>query len=595
MTNRTPYIYYARVMACLFAILLTMPRLMAQNTPIPDGQSLETELPKRESRAVWLTLLNGLDWPKAKATSEAGREAQKQELRDILDQLKAININTILLQTRVRGSVAYPSKIEPWDVALTGQYNRDPGYDPLAFAIEEAHKRGMELHAWVVTVPMYKVAQAKSMGKEGLQAKHPAWVRKLNEQYYLDPGLPETAEYLASICEEIVSGYDVDGIHFDYIRYPENAPAFPDGDTYKKYGQGQNKAKWRRDNITRIVRTIHTRVKALKPWVRISSSPVGKFRDLSRFPARGWNCYDAVHQDAQGWLREGIHDALYPMMYFKGNNFYPFAADWREQDRGRMVAPGLGIYFLDPKEGNWKLGDVVNELHYTRSLRLGGQCYFRSRFLTNNTQGLYDYLQHTFYAYPSLTPAATWIDDVPPTAPTDLQTDTLSDGRVTLSWQPSTDNLGGGLRYNVYAVRTMADVERAECLVASALPQTCYTYQPGVLAARGLHLVVRAMDRCGNESPVVLPGKEEPVLTFDAAVRDRFDVPTVQLPKNGTISLPERDADFYAVTDVQGRILRTGPYVGKADLSTLPAGWYDLRTLTKKGRSARVLRVWKGQ
>ena len=128
----------------------------------------------------------GLDWPTTKATNEASRQQQKEELCRILDELQACRINTVVLQTRIRGSVIYPSRIEPWDIVLTGKYDQDPGYDPLAFAIEETHRRGMELHAWLVTVPAFKITVAKQMGKRSLLKTHPELLRKHGEQYYLD-------------------------------------------------------------------------------------------------------------------------------------------------------------------------------------------------------------------------------------------------------------------------------------------------------------------------------------------------------------------------------------------------------------------------
>lgn len=458
--------------------------------------------PKWESRAVWVTTLGGLDWPKTKASTPAGREKQQAELCALLDQLQAIHINTIFFQTRVRGSVVYPSTIEPWDVALTGQYGKDPGYDPLQFAIDECHRRGMELHAWVVTIPGHKISLLKQMGAKSVVRTHPELCKKHADMYYLDPGQPGTVDYLQSICHEIVSRYDVDGIHFDYIRYPENATSFPDGDTYKKYGKGQSKAQWRRDNVTRIVRRIHQDVKALKPWVKMSCSPVGKFRDVTRFSSKGWNCYDAVYQDAQGWLREGIQDALYPMMYFQGDHFFPFAADWREQDQGRYVTPGLGIYFLSPQEKNWDLSVITNQLAYIRQLGLGGQAYFRSKFLTDNVKGLYDYLKHDYYAYPAFTPACSWLDSIAPSVPEGFVFEDVEEGMERLTWKPSTDNLAGGVRYNVYVSRQLpVDTDSPENLVAWSLMDPSYTFNRLVVRLYGMHIAVTAIDRCGNESP----------------------------------------------------------------------------------------------
>lgn len=472
----------------------------------------EAIYPKREARAVWVTTLGGLDWPKTKASNETNRRKQQAELCALLDQLKACGINQILLQTRVRGTVIYPSNIEPWDIALTGQYDKNPGYDPLAYAIEQTHLRGMELHAWVVTIPAFKIAGATKVGKKSLLNTHPKLLKKHNDSYYLDPGLSESGDYLVSICREITSKYDIDGIHFDYIRYPENAGTFPDGPTYKKYGGKQSKAEWRRENITRIVRQIYQEVKRLKPWVRVSSSPVGKYRDTRRYSSKGWNCFDAVHQDAQGWLREGIQDALYPMMYFTGDHFYPFAADWQEGSYGRTVAPGLGIYFLHPSEKNWDLSVIGRELHYLRQQGLGGQAYFRCRFLTDNTKGLYDLLQQSYYTHLSLTPAMPWIDDTAPSAPSQPRLLEPQGRTQSLVWQPAQDQQpGGGLHYCIYASREWpVDITRAENLVATGLTECRYDFDPLTRRLYGLNFAITAIDRCGNESAPAQVGGPQP-------------------------------------------------------------------------------------
>lgn len=346
--------------------------------------------PKHEVRAVWLTTISGLDWPRTKADSDAGRKRQQEELCDMLDRLQQDGINTIYLQTRIRGSVIYPSEIEPWDECLTGTFDRNPGYDPLQFAIEECHARGMECHAWVVTIPAFKIQKARAMGRRSLLHTHPRLLFKKNDSYYMDPAQPGTANYLERICREITSRYDIDGIHFDYIRYPENTP--------------KDRAQWKRDNITAIVRQLYNAIKKEKPWVRVSCSPVGKYRDVSRYSARGWNAYHAVFQDAVLWMKEGIMDMISPMMYFRGNHFFPFAADWQEQSHGKVVAPGLGIYFLDPREKDWDLHEVTRELHFIRRQGMGGSAYFRARFLLDDVKGLETWVRNHYYTCPALLP-----------------------------------------------------------------------------------------------------------------------------------------------------------------------------------------------
>lgn len=335
-----------------------------------------TAAEKEPVKAVWITTIGGIDWPSTYATTQYNTERQKEELRGILDKLKKVGINTVLLQTRVRGTVIYPSRYEPWDACLTGRVGRHPGYDPLKFAIDECHKRGMELHAWMVTIP---VGKWKNAGCRQLQKNHPSMIRRIGDEGYMDPETTATAEYLADMCREIAQNYDVDGIHLDYIRYPETWRLKISRDRARAY-------------ITNIVRRVHDEVKAVRRNIKMSCSPIGKYADLRRYSSNGWNAYDRVCQDAQGWLREGLMDQLYPMMYFRGNNFYPFAINWKENSYGRDIVPGLGIYFLDPREGNWNINDVKRQLYFLRSEGMGF-CLFRSKFLTDNVQGIYDFLR----------------------------------------------------------------------------------------------------------------------------------------------------------------------------------------------------------
>lgn len=543
------------------------------------------DVPKRESRAVWLTTLSGLDWPRTKATDETSRRKQQQELCTILDSLKKIHINTVLLQTRVRGTVIYPSSIEPWDGCLSGTPGKDPGYDPLAFAIEACHERGMELHAWIVTIPCFKTAAAKSVGSKSVLKKHSSLCKKYNDTWYLDPGMPGTADYLSSLCEEIVSRYDVDGIHFDYIRYPENARNFPDQTTYRKYGKGQDKAAWRRNNITHCVERMYRTVKSLKPWVKVSSSPIGKYRDLTRFPSYGWNAYDAVYQDAQKWMKEGVHDMLFPMMYFQGNHFYPFAADWKEDSGGKPVVPGLGIYFLSEREKNWDLEVIERELQFIRKEQIPGQAYFRAQFLLDNVKGLYDYLKTFYYPYPALTPVCKSCDSIAPSAPGNPRI-SMSPYQATLSWNRSTDEVNGhDVRYQIYASRTCpVDVTQARNLILTNLRDTVFTFNPMYVGLYGYHFAVTATDRSGNESEAAAPQKAGHTTGNDTGTATPHG--KVRLSEDGsTLLLPESKAEFFIILDLQGRMICTEPYQRSYRTDRLAKGVYQVRTLEKKGYS----------
>ena len=459
-------------------------------------------LPKYEVRATWITSVYGLDWPKTRATTPQGIRRQKEELTAILDRLKEANFNTVLFQTRTRGDVLFRSDIEPMNSILTGTTGKDPGYDPLAFAIEECHKRGMECHAWMVTIPLGSKKHQQSLGKLSLTKKKPAICVPYRTEYFLNPGHPETKQYLFSLVKEVVTKYDVDGVHFDYLRYPEHARKFADQATFKKYGKGRTLEQWRKDNLTEILRYLYTEVKKIKPWVKVSTSPIGKYRDTSRYSSKGFNAYDIVHQDVQGWLAEGIQDQIYPMMYFRENAFFPFLLDWQEQSNGRHVIPGLGTYFLDPKEGNWKINEIVRQLNFIREKNVPGMAHYRVQHVLNNTQGVYDLLQDAYYQAPALQPAMTWLDNTPPSAPKRLKVKHESDGYIRLTWEASTDNdKRNAPRYVIYASDTYpVDTNDPRHIVAQGVTGTEYVYVPLYPWQTKMFFAITAVDRYGNES-----------------------------------------------------------------------------------------------
>ena len=532
--------------------------------------------PKYEIRATWLTTLGGMDWPRHKATSAEGIRRQQQELCNILDRLKEANFNTVMMQTRLRGDLIYPSAIETFPEALTGKSGKNPGYDPLAFAIEECHKRGMELHAWIVTIPAGNNRQVKLLGKHSVVKKYRQICKQHDRAWFLDPGHPKTADYLSNIVREIVTKYDVDGIHFDYIRYPENAHRFPDRDTHRKYGKGKDLKLWRRENITNIVRRLYSEVKQVKPWVKVSSSPVGKFKDTSRYSSLGWNAYETVYQDAQGWLKEGIHDALFPMMYFKDNHFYPFVLDWKENDNGRWIVPGLGIYFLSPKEKDWPLDEMSRQLYFTRQSGLAGHAFFRNKFLMDNVKGILDEIQHVFYSTPALIPPMTWQDSIAPSVPTSPIHEFQADGRVRLAWEASKDNHELPVVYHLYASATYpVGTENAHNLFATHLKDTTIT------GKEGYYYAVTSADRYGNESaPLALnhaPKSDNPILN-----------------QGNKLMLPSsEDAQEVLICNSIGETISKVKYHPEVSLELLPEGFYLVYALDKDGKKTLLGMILK--
>ena len=518
--------------------------------------------PKYEVRAVWLTTIGGIDWPHSYAQSERSAEKQKEELRCILDRLQKANINTVLLQTRIRATTIYPSQYEPWDGCLSGFPGKSPGYDALQFAIDECHKRGMEVHAWVVTIP---VGKWNSYGCRQLRKRFPRLIKRIDQDGYMDPEAPQTGSYLAEMCREIVQRYDVDGIHLDYIRYPETW----------KFRIGKDQA---RGNITRIVEKIHQAVKKEKPWVKMSCSPIGKFDDLSRYWSHGWNAYTKVAQDAQAWLKDGLMDELFPMMYFRGDQFFPFAIDWKEHSYGKIIAPGLGIYFLDPKEGKWNISDITSELYHLRNIG-EGHAFFRNKFLLDNHQGVYDFVTAHFNRYPALVPPMTWESNKRPQQPVTLCIEE-NEGTTTLRWDNSLQYEDGtaiktpSIYNNVYASNEYpVDVHDARNLILTRTTRRQLTTRTGNTPT---YYAVTTTDGFGNESRAKQLNQTAVVKTttrYGKACRLTTTGESIILPS----SIHETDCQYIIVKNMQEQaVYITKPQNLEINIKKIKNGIYTL-------------------
>lgn len=524
--------------------------------------------PKYEVRAVWLTTIGGIDWPHSYAQSERSAEKQKEELRAILDRLQKANINTILLQTRIRATTIYPSQYEPWDGCLSGFPGKSPGYDALQFAIDECHKRGMEVHAWVVTIP---VGKWNSYGCRQLRKRFPKLIKRIDQDGYMDPEATQTGCYLAEMCREIVQRYDVDGIHLDYIRYPETW----------KFRIGKDQA---RGNITRIVEKIHQAVKKEKPWVKMSCSPIGKFDDLSRYWSHGWNAYTKVAQDAQAWLKDGLMDELFPMMYFRGDQFFPFAIDWKEHSYGKIIAPGLGIYFLDPKEGKWNISDITSELYHLRNIG-EGHAFFRNKFLLDNHQGVYDFVTSHFNRYPALVPPMTWESNKRPQQPVTLCIEE-NEGTTTLRWDNSLQYEDGtaiktpSIYNNVYASKEYpVDILDARNLILTRTTRRQLTTSTGNTPT---YYAVTTTDGFGNESRAKQLSQTAVMKTarrYGKACRLTTTGESIILPS----SIHETDCQYIIVKNMQEQaVYITKPQNREINIKKIKDGIYTLNCVNYK-------------
>lgn len=423
--------------------------------------------PKREIRGAWLTVAWRLDWPKTVAKDTISIEKQKRELVEILNQLQFLNFNTLFLQVRLRSDLIYPSQIEQFSSMITGKSGWNPyHYDPLLFTIEECRKRGIECHAWLVCIPIGNDKQLRARSTQSLVTKRPELCKRIKGEWYLDPGIPETATYIASIASEITRKYDIDGIHLDYIRYPETGE-FPDKTTKERYGRNENLADWRRGNINRIVYTIYDSVKTHKPWVKLSAAVIGKYNDLDTLSSHDWNSYAKVYQDPKTWNEAQRIDFIAPMMYFSEPVVKPFLADWIKIMSSKPVVIGIGSYKLTEK--NWPLSIIQNEVEYSQKMESGGQTYFRTEQLVRNSKKCADWLKSGPYLYPALMPITDNPDNSVIDRPTQLSIEQKGD-KLIFEWDSvSSPNK---IVYNLYIDKQLPINKTIENLIACRIDST---------------------------------------------------------------------------------------------------------------------------
>ncbi len=404
--------------------------------------------PKEEVRAVWVTTVFNLDWP-----TTSGQTAQKNEMINLLNLLQAANFNTIMLQVRARGDLLYPSAIEPWAKSLTQTLGANPGYDPLQFTIDEAHKRGIEVHAWWNVYKVYGTGTPPSTNPLHVVLSHPELCKLYANEWWMDPGIPNTKTYLLNLAMEMVRKYDIDAIHFDFIRYPN--PDFDDAATYAAYGQGVQLADWRRNNITQFVMALYDSVKAVKPRMKVGSAPTGIYKDLSVCNS-GWDSYTQTYQDSRRWLLLNKHDYHSPQIYWDINTcprFDSLAMDWINNSNNKHIYPGIAIYRMGPNDGNWPASEILAEIDSTRKFGGKGNTFYRTTSFKINQKGIYDLVKQGQYLYPANIPPMPWKDNVKPNAPENLVINTSDSLSYTFSWNkplPASDG-DTAFYYNLYS------------------------------------------------------------------------------------------------------------------------------------------------
>jgi len=385
--------------------------------------------PKYEFRAVWIATVNNIDWPSSKYLTS---EQQQQEFLNILNRQREIGMNAVIVQIRPSADAFYASKYEPWSEFLTGRQGAVPStyYDPLQFMIDETHKRGMEFHAWIN--PYRAVfSPTSSIASNHITRQHPEWFVKYGDRRYFNPGIPAVMEYLKNVVVDILTRYDIDGLHMDDYFYPYRIAGkeFPDNQAYRQYGKGLSKDAWRRSNCDTIVKMIHDAVVVYKPSVKFGVSPFGVWRNKSVDPRgsdtkAGQTCYDDLYADILLWLKEGWVDYITPQLYWEiGNKLCDYETLlnwWSANTYGKQLYIGHGIYrvFERPTPAWRNLDELPDEIKMLRNdINVQGSVFYSSKSILYNPNGWADSLRFNYYRTPALIAPMDWIDSTAPQSP----------------------------------------------------------------------------------------------------------------------------------------------------------------------------------
>ncbi len=468
---------------------------------------------------MWVATVENIDWP-SRPDPKTNSQQQQQELIQLLDAHQKTGINAILLQVRPATDAFYAKGREEWSRFLTGKQGQapEPFYDPLAFAIQEAHKRGMELHAWFNPYRATTDLDDTHTSATHITRTHPEWFFTYGGKKYFNPGLPEVRAYIVQVIMDVVRNYDIDGVHFDdyFYPYPEKA-ALPDSATYLQYGSRfSDIGDWRRNNVDTLIYTLSDSIHAAKSFVKFGVSPFGIWRNKAQDPrgseSNGFSGYTSLYADARKWAKEGWVDYVNPQLYFPF--YYPAAPYeklldwWSANSGGKHLYIGQGVYrAMEDREGWRDKQQLPNQVRYLRQNdAVQGSVYFSSKSLTNNLAGFRDSLQQEFYKYPALQPVMPWLDEKEPAAPINLHEKKFlfftSRKKAKLQWEMpagSSDVYG----YVVYRFKDdePLDLSNPQNVVKVSFDHTLTSFiDEGMVPGHTYRYIVTAIDRLKNES-----------------------------------------------------------------------------------------------
>jgi uncharacterized lipoprotein YddW (UPF0748 family) len=474
-----------------------------------------SDLQKFEFRGAWVATVTNLDWPTIPGLNS---EFQKNQLRAIFDDLKETGINVVIFQIRTECDALYDSNYEPWSYWLTAEQGKPPSpfYDPLEFAIEEAHKRGIELHAWFNP---YRAVFSTNYPRHSSHVSnaHPDWILTIGTYSIINPGLPEVRQHILNVLQDVVSRYDIDGVHMDdyFYPYPPNTITDEDEETFAEHNRGfTNIHAWRRDNINLLMKEINDLITGLKPHVKFGMSPFGIWKNGVPPGITGLDAYSTIYCDAIAWLQDRSVDYITPQLYwpFGGGQDYGKLMPWWADSAGaneRHLYVGHAAYRIT----GWTNSEMPNQIRANRNNpNCQGSVFFRTGSLNDNPRGFTDSLKTDLYRFPAISPIMAWKDQTAPDPPSNLRYDRIAGTAVSaLQWDnPGTNRF---IIYSLTGLPLAEELDNPENIID--VTGTTVYHLPSAIS-QGSHFTVTALSRNSIESPssnvIEIPNPEIPFI-----------------------------------------------------------------------------------
>ncbi|WP_255298457.1 glycoside hydrolase family 10 protein [Brevibacillus dissolubilis] len=487
---------------------------LTANTPVTIPQ--ETSYAKRQLRAAWIATVVNIDWPTKPGLAV---EEQKRQYIAILDDMQRMGMNAVIVQVKPTSDAFYPSEYGPWSQYLTGVQGKDPGYDPLAFLIEEAHKRNLEFHAWFNPYRISMNDKLANLVPNHPARLHPDWVVSYGGKLYYNPGIPAAKDFVTNSILEVVKKYDIDAVHLDDYFYPYRVAdvEFPDEATYQTYGAAQfaNKDDWRRNNTDTFVYQLSTAIKQEKSYVKFGISPFGVWRNKAVDPTgsdtqAGQTNYDDLFADTRKWAQNEWIDYIAPQVYWNFG-FAPAAYEkvtdwWMKQTEGKNIHLYIGqaAYKVNANNEQWaQPNELPNQLTYNLQFdRINGSMFFSAKDLRRNPLGVADRLANDIYKHPALVPAMPWLDNEAPKKPKLKTADPTTDG-VLIEWEDHNKNDAAYFvvyRFDGDKVGNLQDATKLLTTVRNNGAEVQFFTDKTAVDGQAYTYVITAADRLHNES-----------------------------------------------------------------------------------------------